>query len=327
MTLRPPDFAEVALVIVAGTIGASLAPALPFVGVPISATALGWLAYKHGFAPSVIAALATAVAGTLLAGGWQALAFNVPVLVAAGPGCAWALMRWPSVRTIVLLGVAMFAAGVLYQTLVGMGEGRSFLASQRFQAAQAGALMVAILKATGSTDTVALEKTAEQYARTSYLAWPSMFAYTYALAAALAVPLVSRMASTLGRTVNRLPALADLDLSLHIVWPAIAGLAIVAVATFMRQTESLLWGVGFNLLLLARMPLFVQGLGDFAALYRKAKVGRIGRAFGFTFLTISEVVIPSVSVVGLVDLFANLRRLPRRGPTPRTGLEGGPGSV
>ena len=63
------------------------------------------------------------------------------------------------------------------------------------------------------------------------------------------------------------------------------------------------------------------------ALYRKAKVGRLGRAVGFTLLTVSEVVIPSVSVVGLLDLFVNLRKLPRSG-SPGTGaLEGGPGSV
>ena len=327
MNLRPSDIGELALVAVASTAGASLAPVLPFVGLPIAAMALGWLAFRRGYIVAVAAALLATAATIPLLGDWTPAVFIGPAILAAGPGVAWVLTRWPALRAVVILTAVTVGCAVLFQTAVGATEGRTFLAQQRFDAAQAATMLVALGKASGASDLEGLEKLAQQSARTSYLLWPSSFVYMYGLAAALVVPIVSRTGRALGRSVSRLPVLADLDLSLHIVWPAIAGLGLLAAAAFTKQPEGLLWGAGANLLLIARAPLFAQGLGDFAALYRKGKVGRFGRTLGFTFLTLSEIAIPSVSVVGLVDLFLNLRKLPRAGTGPSVSLEGGSGRV
>jgi hypothetical protein len=327
VSLRPSDIGELALAAVVSTAGASLAPVLPFFGVPLAALALGWLAYRRGYLVSAVTALMASAVGAVLLGSWEAAAFLGPALLAAGPGAAWALTKWPALRTILVLAIVLALAGVAFQSAIAATEGRSFFAQQRADASQAATMVIAMGKASGVADAEALKQLASESARTSLLLWPSSFAYLYGLAAALAVPIVSRMGRRLGRAVSSLPVLADLDLSLHIVWPAIAGLALLAAASFLKQTEGLLWAAGANLLLVARAPLFAQGLGDFAALYRKGRVGRIGRTFGFTFLTLSEIVIPSVSVVGLVDLFANLRKLPRGGSGPSAGLESGPGNV
>jgi hypothetical protein len=63
--------------------------------------------------------------------------------------------------------------------------------------------------------------------------------------------------------------------------------------------------------------LVAQGLGDFAALYRRLGLGRIARGIGYASLFLAESIVPSTSVLGLVDLFFNLRKLARGGPTPQ----------
>jgi hypothetical protein len=71
-----------------------------------------------------------------------------------------------------------------------------------------------------------------------------------------------------------------------------------------------------------RPLLFLQGVAVFASLYRRMGAGKIAKTVGLVLLTLTELLIPfpSVSVVGLADLFANLRRLPR-------GHEAVPGPV
>ena len=327
MSLRASEYGELIFAGVAAVAGASLGVLLPFVGIPVAAMALGWLAYRRGYIVSaVVALIATALTVPIL-GSWIPVVFIGPALLVCGPLAAWVLTRWPALRVIAVITVAMFAAVVLLQALLAGLEGHTLIAQQRIDAKQASDVAIAIVKSSGSADTRVLKTLATEYATRIYLLWPTSFAYVAMLVAAITVPVLSRTGRALGRTVNRLPALADLDLSLHIVWPAIAGLGLVAAALFLKQPNGLLWAIGANLLWITRAPLFAQGLGDFAAFYRKAKVGRLGRAFGFTFLTVSEVFIPSVSVVGLVDLFANLRRLPRGGAAPSAGLDGGSGSV
>ena len=170
-----------------------------------------------------------------------------------------------------------------------------------------------------SNDAKAVRDLADQVSQMWLMLWPVLYLYVSGLAAVFSVPLVSRLGRALGEPVSAVPPLPELDLSIHAVWPTIAGLALLALAAYQRQPAGIAAAVGLNLLLLVRPVLFFQGIGNFAALYRKAGVGRVARGFGFAFLTLSEFAIPSVSVVGLVDLFANLRKLPRQGTGTTTG--------
>jgi uncharacterized protein YybS (DUF2232 family) len=71
--------------------------------------------------------------------------------------------------------------------------------------------------------------------------------------------------------------------------------------------------------MIVRPALALQGLAVFAALYRRISVGRVMRIIGFVLLGLTEVLVPSVSVLGLVDLFLNLRKFPRAGAKAGTG--------
>jgi hypothetical protein len=73
----------------------------------------------------------------------------------------------------------------------------------------------------------------------------------------------------------------------------------------------LLGQIGTNALLIVRPLLFLQGVAVFSSLYRRMGAGKIAKSVGLVLLTLTEFFIPSVSLVGLADLFANLRRLPR----------------
>jgi hypothetical protein len=41
------------------------------------------------------------------------------------------------------------------------------------------------------------------------------------------------------------------------------------------------------------------------------------RTFGFVLLALTELLVPSVSVLGLVDLFLNMRKIARPGAVPK----------
>jgi hypothetical protein len=222
----------------------------------------------------------------------------------------------------VIAGVTLLvlAAAVALDVSVAGLDGKSFAEERRVESAAMRELVVQSAARSGSADPAAALEIADQVARGWLTLWPSLYLYVAGLTAVLAVPAVSRAGRVLGREVRVLPPLPELDFSLHVVWPAIAGLALLAAAVFLRQPEGWMQVVGANMLLIVRPVLFFQGVGDFAALYRKAGVGRVARFLGFVLLGLSESAVPSVSVVGLVDLFANFRKLPRGGEGAPQGV-------
>jgi hypothetical protein len=149
---------------------------------------------------------------------------------------------------------------------------------------------------------------------------------TYLLGAALGAMLsVYALAWTAKRAeveVDGLPPLARLDLSFHLTWLVVVGLGLMAFARFQGSSADMIGVVGVNLMILARGALFIQGLAVFAGLYGKANFGRVGRTIGYVFLIITEVITPApvpiglVSATGLVDLWVNIRKLPRQGTEP-----------
>jgi hypothetical protein len=304
---------ELPLIALAIVAGAVLAADLPFAGVPLAAGALGWLAYRHGYAAAVGAAILATAASCFVAGSWVVAVLVAPALLAAGPLAAWALTRWPAMWVIVGVTLVVLTASVALDASVAAVEGRTFAEQHRTVSAEMRALVVQSAERSGSADAAAAAEIADQAARVWLTMWPSLYLYVAGLTAVLAVPAVSRAGRVLGREVRALPPLPDLDFSLHVVWPAIAGLALLAAAAYLRQPDGWMQIVGANTLLIVRPVLFFQGVGMFAALYRKAGVGRFARFLGFVLLGLSESLVPSVSIVGLADLFANFRKLPRAG--------------
>jgi hypothetical protein len=311
---------ELSLIALTSVAGALLALAIPVVGLPIAAAPLGWLAYRFGYAQAAaVAVFATAVA-TLAWGDLSAAVLAGPALLAVGPGTAWALQRWSALRVISGLAVVL-VVGAVVPAAVGAAIAGSTLPdvmAQMIRTMVVASSASASLRQSGSADQV--KEAAALVTRVATLSWPGALAVWFAIPAVFVVPVVSRSGRAVGRKVSAPPALPDIDVTPHIVWPTIAGLALLAAATYLRQPEGWIMLVGWNLLLVVRPILFFQGLGDFAALYRKAGISRTGRRIGYLFLAFAETVVPfSISLLGLVDLFANLRRLPRAGSGVPTG--------
>jgi uncharacterized protein YybS (DUF2232 family) len=307
------DIRDLVFAVLTGVAGAVLAPSLPFVGVPLAAASLGWIAMRHGYIPSLIAAVLAAGIGTALAGDWVAAVFVAPAMVVAGPGTAWALSRWSVVRVIAGLTVVLLVSAIALDAAVAASQGTDLVSARATEATAMRELVLQSVAKSGNADAKTAEQVADQFASAWLQLWPTLYLYMTGLAALIAVPAVSRIGRALGKPVSASPPLQELDMSPHVVWPTIAGLALLAGAAYLSQPNGWMQVIGANLLLAVRPVLFFQGLGGFAALYRKADVSRIARGFGYALLVFTETIVPSVSVLGLVDLFANLRKLPRQG--------------
>ena len=315
MKPTPADIRNVVLLSVAVTAAGFLVPALPFVGMPLAGFALGWIAYRFGVGPSI--ALALAVSALVAVFGPAAIAvdrldalFVAVALLAAGPVAAWALRRY-SAYSVAAIGT-LAVAGAFLVAPAGAQTLKDSLAMSR--------QILEALAASGSVaDPVALKASVGALLTQMTATWPATVLYTMAPGMLFAIPLVSRAGRSLGIEVNRYPALADTDLTFHLVWPAIVGLGLLAAGTFWGHGEGTVYVAGLNLMMVVRPALVVQGLSVFAALYRKMGVGRVMRTIGFVLLGFTELLVPSLSVLGLVDLFLNLRKVERAGTTAKAG--------
>lgn len=307
MTPTPADTRNAALLSVAAIAAGFLVPALPYVGIPLAGFALGWIAYRFGPGPSVALALASSVLVAALGPTVIGVArldalFVAAVLLAVGPGTAWALRRY-SAYTVVAVGALVVAGAFLLAPLGAQTLKDSLSTWSR---------ILELLAASGSVaDPAALRENTGALLTQMKASWPATTVYTMGLSVVLSVPLVSRTARSLGAEVNRYPALAETDLTFHLVWPTIAGLGLLAAGTFWGHGQGVAYVVGLNLLMIVRPALVLQGLGVFAGLYRRIGVGKVMRIVGFVLIGITEMLVPSVSVLGLIDLFLNVRKVAR----------------
>lgn len=312
MRTAATDTRNLILLGIAAVAGGFVAPGIPYLGLPLAAFALTWITYRFGVGSGIgVAALAGAFAalfGHVVGLSPLESLFVFAALLIVGPVTALALTRLPAL--VVLAGVALSLAAVFLATPVGAQTYADTVALLR----QFFASGVLSTSATGAAATrQAVDAAIVQFAAT----WPSTVFYMMGLSALIVVPVASRAARALEVPVSRYPHLIDVDVSFHVVWPTILGIAALAVGAYMKIAW--LGSLGSNVLMFVRPVLVLQGLGDFAALYRRAKAGRFMRGIGYVLLIAFELIIPSVSVLGLVDVFYNLRKLPRGGVAPATG--------
>jgi len=309
VTTTPADIRNAVLLSVATFAAGFITPALPFVGLPLAAFSLGWIAYRFGSASAsilaVAASLPVAVWGPSELGVSGAnAAFVAVALLAMGPGAAWALRRYPALN--VAGGLALIVSGAFLIAPIGAETLRDTLFIWKTaldQAASSGNV----------ADPAALRASAASFLQLLSMTWPALAVYFVGAGAVIGVPLVSRAGRSLGQRASAYPSLPEVDLNFHFVWPAIAGLGLMAAGMFFQRGEGLVYAAGLNLLMIVRPVMVLQGVAVFAALYRKIGVGRVMRTVGFATLGVTEMLLPSVSVLGVADLFFNLRKLPRGG--------------
>jgi hypothetical protein len=284
-------------------------PVIPYLGLPLAAFTLGWLAYRFGEAPAAV--LAVVAAGCVAAFGPSVLGtsaldglFVGVALLGVGPVAASALRKYPALNVAAALAlaitVAFLVAPIGAQTLT--------------EAIGAWKQILAALAASGSVNDPAALRTATSALLVQMsVTWPATSFYTMGVGTAIGVSLVGRAGRSLGQDVHRYGPLADIDVSFHVVWPTILGLACAAAGSLWSHAPAVLAGIGSNLLMLVRPFLFLQGAAVFAALYRRSGAGRFARVTGYVLMFMTEVFVPLISVLGVVDLFMNLRKLPRGG--------------
>jgi uncharacterized protein YybS (DUF2232 family) len=229
--------------------------------------------------------------------------FVAVALIASGPVTAFLLQRYRAL--MVLFGVTLAITAAALVAPIGTQTRQAILAAEHQYLTMPAAAGVTASNAAATKSMVLWMIT-----QTSML-WPTIAFFTMGIGVAIGVPLVARAGRSLGLPVKGYGPLADVDLSFHLIWPAILGLGLTALGAIWHQAPTLVGTIGANVLMIVRPVLFLQGAAVFAALYRRMGAGRVLRVFGIALLVITELLVPAVSVLGGVDLFANLRKVPR----------------
>ena len=307
MATNPADIRNAALLGAATVAAGFVVPVLPYLGLPLAAFALGWLTYRFGplaaTGLAVSTALCVAVFGPLLLG--TAVldgAFVGVALLALGPVSATALRRYPA------LNVAAAATLAITIAFLAAPIGAATLRESTVAWRQ---ILAGVAASGGVADPVALKAATSALLVQMSITWPAASFYTMGIGSAIGVSLIGRAARAQGQDVHRYGPLADMDVSFHIVWPTILGLACSAAAALWTKAPALVGTIGSNVVMIVRPFLFLQGAAVFSALYRRMGAGRVTKTIGIVLLLLTESFVPSVSVLGLVDIFANLRKLPR----------------
>jgi len=288
----------------------------PVIGLPIASIGLASLVYAR----KTLAATATVVVGTVLTTGLARTTLYVVVfplvgvpitarapyvfaalvlasLLVAGPLAASLMRRRTGLQTVVVVAGLLSGAQVAALAAFGAGAGMGV-----------GEYIAAVVD--GLVTRLGL---AGEMAESVLAMWPGAMVSINAASAVLVVVCIGAVAAKRGVAVRGIPALAAVDLDPRLVIMPIAAIGLIALGRLPLDAARSLGNVGMNLLVVARWVFFIQGIAVFAGLYERAKFARPVRAFGFALLGVVEALIPAVSLMGLVDIWLNVRRLPREG--------------
>ncbi|MDF1541997.1 MAG: DUF2232 domain-containing protein [Anaerosomatales bacterium] len=291
-------------------LGGFLAPVLPAIGFPMAAAGLAGLVYRGRVTLAALAGGMAVAFGTFMA------PYDAALLVPAFVALLFAIggmQRRTALANVTLLTAAIAAGSLASAVLYAWLQGTTFLAITLESAQSAVAVFVEAAGGAGA-DGMLFGVDAEVLADTMFRLWPVDYFASALLAAVLSVAVAGWAASRTGATVQRLPRLDAVDLSLHVLWPFIGAFVFLAAGRVMSDGTTATT-VGLNLLLGTRLLLLAQGLGVVAAFYRRIGLGRVARGLGYVLLVLADSVMPLVSIVGLIDFWANFRKLPREDST------------
>ncbi|MHB8705669.1 MAG: DUF2232 domain-containing protein [Coriobacteriia bacterium] len=318
-----PSATGISVAIGLSFVGAALSLGLPFIGVPIAGGALAWLWYRKmpalAVAVSVLAGAATVIVDPV------GPLYVVPWLLFAGPVTAVLLTKRSVAGVLVLVAVLNVAVWIGLLTGVAALQGTSAQAFMRSLSNEATKPAIEQAASTGENVeevTEQIEMVGDTFARL----WPAILTLAAALTALLSVGTVAAVAERAGVSVSPVPKLEKVDIGPGVVLGLIVAVALIAVDKFLGGwNDQLLGVVGDNLLLVVRWVLFVQGVAVFAGLYHKVGFTRLSRTLGYVVLGLTETLVPLVSLTGLVDMWLNVRKLPRDGRDSAGGTTRGLG--
>lgn len=309
---------DTVLLSAAVVLGGLIAAALPPVGFPLAAAGLAGLIFSGRVVTAAFVGGLAVAAGTFLVPADAVLL--APAFVAMLFAVGGMARRSASVNVALLTSV--FAAGSLARTaLIAWLQGMTFLAFTREGVEAAMSAFTAAAGAGGDASEL-LGIDPQQLVDLMVRLWPFDHFASALLAAVGTIAVAGWAASRTGAQVHRLPRLDALDLSPHVLWPFIAAFAFLAAGRAIDGAD-MATVVGLNLLLSVRLLLLAQGLGVASAFYRRIGMRAVGRLAGYVLLVMADMMLPLVSMVGLIDFWANLRKLPRDDAPSADRLEGG----
>jgi len=299
-------------------LGALAAAVLPIVGFPLAAAGLAGLIFRGRVVAAAFTGGLAVALGTFVRPVDAALlapVFVVMLFVVGG------MQRRSALANVGLLTAALAAGSLVRTALWAWLQGTTFLALTREGVEAAVQMVVTAASAEGAQQTV-LGIDPDLLVDLMVRLWPADYFASALVVAVLTVAVAGWAASRTGAQVQRLPRLDVLDLSPHVLWPFIGAFALLAAGRAIEGAETATT-VGLNLLIGVRLLLLAQGLGVASAFYRRIGLGGLARGIGYVLLVVADTLLPLVSMVGLIDFWANFRKLPRSDSPPAERLEDG----
>ncbi len=282
----------------------------PVIGLPIAAAGLAGLVYGRRMAVSIVVVILVGLAAGGLRYGiivpllGSAVGASEPYLYAAllvvslfvvGPLTAVLMRNRSALETMTVVTALLTARSVVELSAYAAEAGQSV-----------NAYVEAAVRAV-----FAQAELGDEVMQPLVALWPGALVTVNGLTAVLVVFAVGAMGVRLGVALRRVPPLAVFDLDVRMVILPIVAIALLAAGRLPVDLAPSLEIAGSNLLMVARLVFFLQGVAVFAGLYERAKFSRPARIAGFVLLGVTEAFAPAVSLTGLADMWLNLRRLPR----------------
>lgn len=204
-----------------------------------------------------------------------------------------------------ILGVS--ALMIAADASIVMMWGESFTAYVSALLDEIRELTVASLSGNGSS--VAIMASVDQTVGVLQKVWPLL--YVSRAAVAVLMGLLGLMLARRDTYQRVYAAFTRYDMPLWGVVALIAAIACMAGSAFGLVTSQTLEAVGLNLLFCLRVLFFLQGLAVVMFLMDRHHWGAFARVLVLAGLLMAEMAFFAVSVFGVIDVWANFRRLPR----------------
>ncbi len=295
--------------------GALLAPLVPFLGLPVCAAALAGLLYRgHPVTATIAAGVAVAAAGAIRP---SEVLMVAPALVAV-------LFATMALRRTDVITIAAWFVPVLALSLAAREIGAAWLSGLTVREYFAEALaQVTALLATRGIEGLFAKDAVDTMLRLA----PAGYLLTALITAAPTLAAIVWAARRAGADVRRAARIDMLDLSPHVLWILVVGVGAAAAGRVWGGPEDVFTSASLNLLLVAKIALFVQGFAVVAAMLRAANVGRVGLIGAAILAFLIDGPTWIVSIAGLLDFWINFRKLGRDGTEgPRAAESPGAGS-
>jgi uncharacterized protein YybS (DUF2232 family) len=198
-------------------------------------------------------------------------------------------------------------------------DGGSLVERMRVVAAADTESVVSMASLAGA-DTSAVD--AEALTETLFATWPASYMVTAIVSAILMVLAIGWVARRRGIDANVLPRLSQTDLSPHVLWMPIAGIMLLAAARVFEDASLALTALGSNALLITRPLLAWQGFGVVAERLDRTDVHTAIRVVVYVAALLLEIMLLAMTVLGLIDFWANFRKLKRRDQESSNEQEG-----